>query len=96
MKNSREVDKLCKILYSIVLLKSFLEKKQSYKRLRKLSDGEEKSPDCLWWRQCGKRVFLIVLDSVEIDKNPDASDFQDVGCDTVGTCVRSGELHIPN
>lgn len=43
-----------------------------------------------------KRVFLIVLDSVGAGEAPDADKFDDVGCDTLGTCVRSGELHIPN
>lgn len=44
----------------------------------------------------GKRVFLIVLDSVGAGEAPDADKFGDVGCDTLGTCVRSGKLQIPN
>lgn len=44
----------------------------------------------------GKRVFLIVLDSVGIGETPDADRFGDAGCDTFGTCVRSGRLYIPN
>ena len=39
----------------------------------------------------GKRVFLIVLDSVGVGEAPDAELFDDVGCDTFGTCVRSGK-----
>ena len=42
-----------------------------------------------------RRVFLIVLDSVGVGEAPDAERFDDVGCDTFGTCVRSGNLHIP-
>ena len=43
-----------------------------------------------------KRVFLIVLDSAGIGEAPDADKFDDVGCDTLGTCVRSGKLNVPN
>ncbi|MDD2979615.1 MAG: phosphopentomutase [Hespellia sp.] len=43
-----------------------------------------------------KRVFLIVLDSAGVGEAPDADQFGDVGCDTFGTCVRSGKLHVPN
>lgn len=43
-----------------------------------------------------KRVFLIVLDSYGIGEAPDADKFGDAGCDTFGTCERSGKLHIPN
>lgn len=42
-----------------------------------------------------RRVFLIVLDSAGVGEAPDADRFDDVGCDTFGTCVRSGELRIP-
>lgn len=42
-----------------------------------------------------RRVFLIVLDSAGVGEAPDADRFDDVGCDTFGTCVRSGELLIP-
>lgn len=44
----------------------------------------------------GKRVFLIVLDSAGAGEAPDASRFGDEGCDTLGTCARSGKLHVPN
>ena len=44
----------------------------------------------------GKRVFLIVLDSVGVGEAPDAGKFDDAGCDTFGTCVRSGKLNVPN
>lgn len=44
----------------------------------------------------GKRVFLIVLDSAGVGEAPDAELFDDVGCDTFGTCVRSGKLAVPN
>ena len=37
----------------------------------------------------GKRVFLIVLDSVGVGEAPDAELFDDVGCDTFGTCAVS-------
>ncbi|MBQ8238544.1 MAG: phosphopentomutase [Oscillospiraceae bacterium] len=43
-----------------------------------------------------KRVFLIVLDSAGIGAAKDAAKFHDAGCDTMGTCVRSGRLHVPN
>ena len=42
------------------------------------------------------RVFLIVLDSAGVGEAPDADKFDDVGCDTFGTCVRSGKLNVPN
>ena len=44
----------------------------------------------------GKRIFLIVLDSVGVGEAPDANEFGDAGCDTFGTCVRSGRLHVPH
>lgn len=44
----------------------------------------------------GKRVFLIVLDSAGAGEAPDAARFDDAGCDTLGTCARSGKLHVPN
>lgn len=48
----------------------------------------------------GKRVFLVVLDSVGVGCAPDADEFfqgdqPDVGCDTFGSCVRGGSLHVP-
>lgn len=42
-----------------------------------------------------KRVFLIVLDSVGAGEAPDAAAFGDQGCDTLGTCMRSGRLNVP-
>ena len=42
-----------------------------------------------------KRVFLIVLDSVGAGEAPDAASFGDQGCDTLGTCMRSGRLNVP-
>ena len=42
-----------------------------------------------------KRVFLIVLDSVGAGEAPDAEAFGDQGCDTLGTCMRSGRLNVP-
>lgn len=44
----------------------------------------------------GKRVFLIVLDSAGAGEAPDAERFGDAGCDTLGTCARSGRLNVPN
>lgn len=44
----------------------------------------------------GKRVFWIVLDSVGCGEAPDADRFGDVGSDTLGSCVRGGELDVPN
>lgn len=43
-----------------------------------------------------KRVFWIVLDSVGCGAAPDADKFGDVGCDTLGSCARSGLLDVPN
>ena len=43
-----------------------------------------------------KRVFLIVLDSAGVGAAWDAHKFGDAGCDTMGTCVRSGNLKVPN
>ncbi len=43
----------------------------------------------------GKRVFLIVLDSVGIGEAPDAALFGDAGADTLGSCFRSGGLRVP-
>ncbi|MGI6095671.1 MAG: phosphopentomutase [Lachnospiraceae bacterium] len=44
----------------------------------------------------GKRVFLIVLDSAGVGEAPDADRFDDVGSDTIGSCVKSGMLKVPN
>ena len=43
----------------------------------------------------GKRVFWIVLDSVGCGEAPDAADFGDAGCDTLGSCYRSGLMNVP-
>lgn len=43
-----------------------------------------------------KRIFLIVLDSVGVGAAPDAERFGDVGCDTLGTCRKTGKLFVPN
>jgi len=43
-----------------------------------------------------KRVFLIVLDSLGVGASPDADQFGDVGADTFGSLVRSGELKVPH
>lgn len=43
-----------------------------------------------------KRIFLIVLDSVGVGAAPDAERFGDAGCDTLGTCRKTGKLFVPN
>ena len=43
-----------------------------------------------------KRVFLIILDSLGVGASPDADQFGDVGADTFGSLVRSGELNVPH
>lgn len=43
-----------------------------------------------------KRVFWIVLDSVGCGAAPDADRFGDEGCDTLGSCAKSGLLDVPN
>ena len=40
------------------------------------------------------RVFLIVLDSVGVGELPDASDFGDVGADTMKTISKSENFQI--
>ena len=42
------------------------------------------------------RVFLIVLDSCGCGALPDAARFGDEGAHTIGACVRTGGLHVPN
>lgn len=43
-----------------------------------------------------KRVFLIVLDSFGIGELPDASDFGDVGANTLASVSKTGKLSVPN
>ena len=43
-----------------------------------------------------KRVFLIVLDSFGVGELPDAAAFGDTGSNTLASCAKSRELHIPN
>ena len=43
-----------------------------------------------------KRIFLIVLDSVGVGAAPDAERFGDAGCNTLGTCRKTGKLFVPN
>ncbi len=44
----------------------------------------------------GKRIFLIVLDSLGIGAAPDAKSFGDESADTMRTISRSSKFHIPN
>ena len=44
----------------------------------------------------GKRVFLIVLDSVGVGEMPDAAEFGDEGSNTVKAAATSGFLDMPN
>ncbi|WP_426004372.1 phosphopentomutase [Bacillus sp. DWP3-1] len=44
-----------------------------------------------------KRIFLVVMDSVGIGEAPDASEFNDVGADTLGHIAeKMNGLHMPN
>ncbi len=43
-----------------------------------------------------KRVFLIVLDSFGIGEAPDAREFGDAGANTLGSLIKTGELHVPH
>ena len=44
-----------------------------------------------------KRVIWIVLDSVGMGEAPDAADFDDVGCNTIGHIMEQfPDLDIPN
>lgn len=42
----------------------------------------------------GKRVFLMVMDSVGIGNAPDADLFGDAGANTLRSCCKTGALHI--
>lgn len=44
----------------------------------------------------GKRIFLIVLDSVGVGELPDAADFGDVGSNTMAACSKSARFAVPN
>ena len=44
----------------------------------------------------GKRIFLIVLDSLGIGAAPDAKNFGDEFADTMRTISKSNKFHIPN
>ena len=44
----------------------------------------------------GKRVYLIVLDSVGVGELPDAADYGDEGSNTVKAAATSGILDMPN
>ena len=43
----------------------------------------------------GKRVFLIVLDSVGVGEAPDAELFDDVGCDTLAPAFAAENFMCP-
>jgi phosphopentomutase len=43
-----------------------------------------------------KRIFLIILDSCGAGAMPDATEFGDDGCHTLGSVSKSTKLHIPN
>ena len=43
-----------------------------------------------------KRVFLIVLDSMGIGREPDAEEFGDGDCNTLATIVKSPKFFAPN
>ena len=44
----------------------------------------------------GKRVFLIVLDSVGIGEMPDSAEYGDEGSNTVRAAAQSKEFAMPN
>jgi len=44
----------------------------------------------------GKRVFLIVLDSVGLGEMPDSAEYGDAGSNTVGSCAKSPAFSMPN
>jgi phosphopentomutase len=44
----------------------------------------------------GKRIFLIVLDSVGIGAEPDAAEYGDEGSNTLAACAKSAAFHMPN
>ena len=43
-----------------------------------------------------KRVFVIVLDSFGIGREPDAEDFGDNLCNTLASLTKSSKFHVPN
>ena len=43
-----------------------------------------------------KRVFIIVLDSFGIGREPDAEEFGDGECNTLASLYGSGKLKVPN
>ncbi|MBR6710780.1 MAG: phosphopentomutase, partial [Selenomonadaceae bacterium] len=43
-----------------------------------------------------KRVFVIVLDSFGIGREPDAEDFGDKVCNTLASLAASPKFHVPN
>ncbi|QAT50503.1 phosphopentomutase [Caproiciproducens sp. NJN-50] len=44
----------------------------------------------------GKRIFLIVLDSVGIGAEPDAAEYGDEGSNTLAACAKSADFAMPN
>ena len=44
----------------------------------------------------GKRVFLIVMDSVGIGELPDSEKYGDKGCNTLKSCWDTGDLKVPH
>ena len=44
----------------------------------------------------GKRIFLIVLDSVGIGAEPDAAEYGDEGSNTLAACAESAAFQMPN
>ena len=43
-----------------------------------------------------KRIFLIVLDSLGIGREPDAEDFGDGDCNTLRSITNSTKFYTPN
>ena len=44
----------------------------------------------------GKKVILIVTDSLGVGAMPDAAEYGDQGSNTLAACFRSGFLEVPN